>query len=479
MIMTTLSKLHLQAAGDLLRRYWETLSLAWRERGKHDRPERAPHEAEFLPAALAIVEAPPSPAPRLAMRLIVGFSVVALAWSILGKVDVVAVAPGKIIAGGRTKTIQPIETAAVRAIHVSEGQEVKAGDVLIELDSTATRADAEKTGDGLATARLLSARARALLDAIAKNRAPAPEWPEGVPAARVKQEERVLGGQYAEFQAKRSRLEAELARRAAELQTTREVVRKLEQTAPLARQRADDFRALAEKNFISRHGYLDKEQARIEQEGDLATQRGRMKELQAAIAQGRADLDAMVAEFRRTALESYNDAEQKIAALGQDYAKADSRDKMMTLSAPVDGTVQQLAVHTIGGVVTPAQPLMLVVPKDKALEIEAFVENKDIGFVFAGQEAQVKLETFPFTRYGTLPAKVVHVSSDAISDEKRGLIYSARIQLDRSIIEVDGKTVSLTPGMAATVEIKTGRRRIIDYFLSPLTQTASESLRER
>lgn len=477
--MTTTLKIHFQAAGDVLRRYWDALSQAWNDRHALDRPHLTRHEAEFLPDALSIVETPPSPAPRLAMRLIVGFSVVALIWAIFGKVDVVAVAQGRIIPSGHTKTIQPVETAVIRAIHVSEGQPVKAGEILVELDATQTQADAEKTGDGLQAARLQSARARALLDAIDAGRKPTPAWPDGVASARIQQEERVLSGQYAEFQAKRSRMMADLVRREAELQTTREVVKKLEQTAALAKQRADDFKSLVERNFISRHGYLDKEQARIEQEGDLAMQRGRSRELQAAIAQGRAELEAMVAEMRRVTLESLNEAEQKIAAYGSDHAKADSRNRMMTLRAPVDGTVQQLSVHTVGGVVTPAQPLMLVVPKGQALEIEAFVENKDIGFVFAGQEAQVKLETFPFTRYGTVQATVSQVSNDALNDEKRGLIYTARAQMERSTIQVDGKTVNLSPGMVASVEIKTGKRSIIDYFLSPLIQHGSEALRER
>jgi len=151
----------------------------------------------------------------------------------------------------------------------------------------------------------------------------------------------------------------------------------------------------------------------------------------------------------------------------------------MTLTAPVDGTVQQLAVHTVGGVVTPAQALMIIVPKDEAVEVEAFVENKDIGFVNAGQEAQVKVETFPFTRYGTIPATVTQVANDAINDEKKGLLYTLRAKLSQATIRVEDKWVTLSPGMAVTVEVKTGRRRVIDYLLSPLLQYGDESLRER
>lgn len=151
----------------------------------------------------------------------------------------------------------------------------------------------------------------------------------------------------------------------------------------------------------------------------------------------------------------------------------------MKLAAPVDGTVQQLAVHTVGGVVTPAQALMIVVPRDDPLEIEAFIENKDIGFVHPGQTAQVKVETFPYTKHGTVPAKVVHVSTDAIQDEKRGLVFAARLALGRSTIPVNGSPVNLSPGMAVTAEIQTDRRRVIEYFLSPLLQYATESFRER
>lgn len=145
----------------------------------------------------------------------------------------------------------------------------------------------------------------------------------------------------------------------------------------------------------------------------------------------------------------------------------------------MSGTVQQLAVHTIGGVVTPAQPLLVIVPKEQSLEVEAFIENKDIGFVFAGQDVEVKVETFPFTKYGTIPAKVVHVSNDALNDEKRGLIYAARVKLSKSTMQLEKKIVNLSPGMAVTAEIKTGKRRVVEYFLSPLMQYKDESLRER
>ena len=326
-------------------------------------------------------------------------------------------------------------------------------------------------------------RTRGLLAALGSGQAPRIEAPEGIGAGianeRVAQEQRNLDGQYGEYQARVARIDAEIAKREAERRSTEEIVKKLEQTAPIARQRAEDFKDLVAKNFISKHGYLEKEQIRIEQEADLETQKSRLKELAAAIDEARGQRHALLAETRRMALDTLNEAEQKSTSYGQELIKSDKRGRLMTLTAPVDGTVQQLAVRTVGGVVTPAQALMVIVPKDDALEVEAFWENKDIGFVNAGQIAEVKIETFPFTKYGTIPASLIHVSHDAITDEKKGLIYSTRARLQRATMQVEDKTVHLSPGMAVSVEIKTGKRRVIEYFLSPLLQYGSESLRER
>jgi hemolysin D len=136
-------------------------------------------------------------------------------------------------------------------------------------------------------------------------------------------------------------------------------------------------------------------------------------------------------------------------------------------------------VHTVGGVVTPAQALMVIVPDDYPLEIEAYLENKDIGFVDQGQSATVKVEAFPYTKYGTLHGEVMDVSDDAINDEKRGLIYSTRVRLAQTSIAVENKRVKLSPGMAVSVEVKTGHRRVLEYFLSPLMEYQSESFKER
>ena len=477
--MTQALSLRLQAALDLLKRYAAVFGHVWKIRKDLDPPQRLPHEAAFLPAALELQETPVSPVPRIVAWLLIAFAFIALLWAGFGHIDVVAVAQGRIVPNAGSKLIQPIDTAAVKAIHVVDGQAVKAGQVLVELDATSAQADSVRTGNDLSTAKLQAARARGLLTALTDGRTPRLAPPAGIGVERIAQEQRILDGQYAEYQARIARIDAEIARREAEYRSTGEVVRKLEQTVPIARKRAEDYKGLVDKNFISKHGYLEKEQIRIEQEADLQTQRSRLKELAAAIDEAKGQRNSAVAETRRLALDTLNEAEQKATGFGQELVKADTRGKLMTLTAPVDGTVQQLAVRTVGGVVTEAQVLMVIVPQDDALEVEAFLENKDIGFVNAGQAAEVKVETFPFTRYGTIPASLVHVSRDAINDEKRGPIYSARARLQRATMQVEDKTVNLSAGMAVSLEVKTGKRRVIEYFLSPLLQRGSESLRER
>ena len=463
----------------LLHRYATVFRAAWRRRPELDGTPKLPHEAHFLPAVLALQESPVSPLPRALIWLLIAFTAITLLWACFGQIEIVATAHGKVIARGHTKIIQPMETATVKTIHVTDGQTVKAGDALIELDATDSTADQARVDADLLAARLEETRSQAFLGNIRKGRQISMPAFEGADAVRLADERQRLQGEIAEFQAKCARLEAEIAQHAAEMQATRELIAKLEQTAPIAKLRAGDYKNLMDKNFVSKHGYLEKEQVRIETEGDLAAQRAHLNEIAAELETAKRERTSYVAEATRQRHDTLNAAQVKIRQLTQERLKAHQHTSLMTLTAPVDGVVQQLAIHTIGGVVTPAQALLAVVPRENALEVEAMLENKDIGFVFAGQNAEVKLETFPFTKYGTIPAKVNFVSNDAASDEKKGLIYPVRVTLAHSVMRVENKAVNISPGMAVTVEIKTSKRRVIEYFLSPLLQYANESLRER
>ena len=461
------------------RRYRAAFAEAWRRRAEQAPVARQPHEVEFLPAALSLRDTPVSPAPRVASWLLLAFAGLTLLWAVFGRMDVVATAQGRIVPNDRSKTIQPFEVATVKRILVSDGQQVEAGEALIELDATRAEADQARLRGELASARLQVARARALLAVLEQGAAARLPRPAGVSDEQFREAERLFGGQVDEYAARLGQIDAETARRRAELGATRALVRKLEQTLPLVRERAGDFKGLAAGNFVSRHRYLELEQARIEMAADLASQRHRLQEIEAALDAARSQRRGLAAETRRLAQDSIIDGQQRQAVLEQEYLKAESRARLMRLTSPVAGTVQQLAVHTVGGVVTPAQPLMVIVPRGDRLEVEAFIENKDIGFIKPNQPAEVKVETFQYTKYGTINATVMSVSHDAINDEQRGLIYSTRVRMAESQIQVGDTQVNLSPGMAVAVEIKLGKRRVMDYFLSPLLQHTQESLRER
>jgi hemolysin D len=311
---------------------------------------------------------------------------------------------------------------------------------------------------------------------------------------------RFLVSQTVEQNAKLAAIDRQVAQKEAERATIKASIGKLEAIIPPLKERVAIREHLFNRELGSKLVYLTELQDLVGQQQEILVQQSRYNESDAAIAALIETRSKTVAEYERNLLDDLAKAEQKAAGLVQDVIKAERRTSLQKLTAPVEGVVQQLAIHTIGGVVTPAQALMLIVPAETRLEIEAMISNRDIGFVEVGQDAAIKVDTFNFTRYGLLHGKVLTVSHDAItrdkpqerlvdkpqgaetsSSEPKGqeLIYAARVSLDRTQMEVEDKRVNLSPGMAVTVEIKTGSRSIISYLLSPLIRYKHESLRER
>lgn len=465
-----------------------------------DRPrQRRQYETAFLPAALEVIETPPSPIGHAIGLTIILLFCTAVGWASLGKVDVVATASGRIVVSGRTKVIQPAETGVVRAIYVRDGTTVKAGDVLIELDLTINAAELDHVKSDLLSAELDIARLRA---AIAADVDPTADFtpPAGASQRLVEMHRQFLTSQKAEHAAKLAEIDRQLAQKDAERDTIAATIEKFKATIPLLQERVDVRKYLYDKAIGTKIIYLTEFQELVGQQHDVLVQQSRLREAEAAVA-GLTEAKLKVeAEYRHGLYDDLAKAEQRAAGLAQDVIKGEQKAKQRILTAPVDGVVQQLAVHTIGGIVTPAQTLAALVPLDSNLEIEAMVLNRDIGFIVPGQSAAIKIDTFNFTRYGLLGGRVLSISRDAItrdrhedqardqpagaesaSSEPKGqeLVYAARVSLDRSVMEVEGRPVQLSPGMAVTVEIKTGSRRIISYLLSPLTRYNQEVLRER
>jgi len=368
--------------------------------------------------------------------------------------------------------IQPLEAGVVHAIHVQDGDRVQAGQLLVELDPTQAEADHGTLQEQARAASVELQRAEALLRALRSGRLAAA-------AAITVQDDALLRAEWADIAGRIARLDAEQARRQAEIATARAIVAKLEVTLPLARRREADFKALSDEGLVPGHASQDRMRERVEQERDLAAQRARLAEAEAALVETERTRAAARADVQRSLEERAHRARLALGQLDQQGRKSARREQLTRLVSPVAGTVQQLAVHTTGGVVTPAQPLMVIVPEGGAGTAEVTIDNRDIGFVREGQTAEVKLETFSFTRYGTVPATVTRVTADAVADDKRGAVFVATLHFARDAIDIDGRRVRLSPGMNLSAEIKTGRRRVIDFLLSPVQRTVNESLRER
>jgi hemolysin D len=291
-------------------------------------------------------------------------------------------------------------------------------------------------------------------------------------------------------------LDKQRAQREAERATVAAEIGRLNAVIPVLRERVAMRRTLYEKEYGSKLTWLEVQQELIEREQQLAVQRSRQAEADAALAAVIESRRQVEAEFRRVLLGEFTQAEQKAAALAQELVKAAQRTALQVLRAPVDGVVQQLQVHTIGGVVTPAERLMVLVPAETRLEVEATVQNRDIGFVAPGQAAEIKIDTFNFTKYGLIRGEVVLVSRDAVGRDRPGDVsdprategaaidgqnasYAARISLHQGWMQIEDRRIELCPGMAVTAEIKTGSRKLIEYVLSPLMRYRQETGRER
>ena len=473
--------------------------------GRPTPPRREPmrrDDQEFLPSALEILERPASP---IAMGMLVSICALlaaALAWSIIGKTEIVAVAQGKIQPSGRVKTVQPIETGRVRGIHATNGQHTMEGESLIELEPGDALAEADQLKAALVSARAEAARREAAIAAAGLQTAPTIAWPPDIPAIARQREEAVLmadlrnlTAQLVANDAQRDGKEAERARLAATIVAQEALIGTL-------RERVDMRQALVTSAAGTKSSLIDAEETLRYQLTFLATEKGQLVEAERGLQALAAERDKLLNAFLAENVGKRADALRQVAELTPRVAKAQIRIDNLILRSPASGTVQASSVTSIGQVLNAGMEVMRIVPDGAELEVEVYLPNKDIGFVRAGQPASVKLETFPFTRYGTIDATVVRVAVDAIPQpdaasvegdpsralEPRGptgtqrvqnLVYPVTLSLARTDIDADDRRVPLEPGMAATAEIKTGQRRLIDYVLSPLTEFVSQAARER
>jgi hemolysin D len=499
--------------------------------GKSPPPSIAGRDREFLPAALEILETPPAPLPVALMLTICAFVAAALAWSFFGQLDVHAVAPGKIETAGRAKVIEPLDPGKIAAIHVDDGSRVKIGDLLLELDPAEAAADENAARDALDASLAEIARRRfaidtvravlrespppsgqseqdaalAQLEAVAADAEGRIAWDDAVPSTFRLREQAVLAADLTQLADTLTNLDKQMAQKEATRERLRmsiafqdTLIETLTQRVD-TRQEAIDLRVGTKINLYDAKEELEKSQSM------LASDQGQLIETNAGFAELQSEKTKTLAQFMADNENKLADAARKADEARQSLAKAAARRARTKLYAPIDGVVQQVAVTTIGQVVTTGQQLAVVTPNGGPLQVEALVANLDIGFVKLGQDAAVKVDAFPYTRFGVAHGKVVRIASEAVDEQqaKRALanatssanaanaaptsapgqpeafVFPVTIELDNDTMKIGGATIRLTPGMTVSVEIKTDSRRVIDYLLSPLAKVASEAMRER
>lgn len=433
-------------------------------------------EYEFLPAAIEIEKTPPSPLRRALIWVILILTISAFIWSYFGKVDEVAVARGKVIPDGRVKVIQPMETGVIRAIHVQDGQLVKEGQLLIELDPTIKQADAESSSRALSIHQTNKERLIAELNGKTTGER---QWAIGNKNKAKGMNEfqkKLKDARESEYKAKEDALKLVVAQKENALRASEAILNKLEKTSAILIEQEAAYRKLYEKGFIARAELLEKQKEFYTTVNEFEAQKKIVKQAMGSLEEAKKNLETLEKEREKTLLTDIVETEKNIIAIEGEAIKAKKRYELEKLCSPVSGTVHGLASYTIGGVVTPAQPLVTIIPDGTPLVVEAMALNKDIGFLKEGQKAEVKLDTFPFQKYGTIKGKVVSISPDAFEDEKLGPVYKIKVNLERLYINADGRNIPVSPGMAVSVEVKTGKRRIIEFFLSPIAKYADESL---
>ena len=461
---------------------------------------------EFLPAALEILETPLSPVRTGMMLTIAAFAVIALAWSWFGRIDIIATAQGKIQPVGRTKTVQPLETGKVLSIAVENGARVKAGDVLVRLDPGEARADegtlqadigAEKAEVLRRTAALALASKRAL------GAVPQIRFGADVPSAIAAREQQVLAQDVAQLAGTVGSLDGQEKEKAAERDRLKSTIDAQTQLVATLKERVDMRQTLEASKSESRAKVIDALELMQTQQATLASERGQVGEIEASLGRLGRDIDKSYASFSAENAQKLADAERLMDENVEKLAKARLKTDDMTLRSPIDGTVSGSTITSVGQVLTVGEQVMQIVPSDTRLEIECYLPNADIGFVRRDQAAVVKIDSFPFTDYGTIDGVVTRVAHDAIpqpdADQReqnpvaaakengmfggaqrfQNLVFPVTLTMDRTSMMSDGAEVPLVPGMAVTVEIKTGTRRILSYLFSPILQVTTTAFRER
>ncbi len=438
-------------------------------------------EYEFLPSALEIEETPASPLGRLIIWLIFLLIVVFLLWSYFAKIDKVAVARGKIIPAGKAKVIEPLEEGTVKAIYIKEGEKITKGQLLLELDTTINRSSVDEYEKYLDILKLeeyllkLHLKKKFDISTIRSN----PEFSR-LTENEIEFHTQLQQSRLSGYESKVATQEFVVIQRETELKIAITNLSRLKKRYTLLEDNEKKLAHLAKMGSISNFDWLEKKSEFDTISHEMDAQKVEVVRAENKIEEDKRTLNLIKREWLTDNLRQIVEIEKKVKITESQLKKVNRKLKLKNLYSPVDGTVNQLEVTTIGEVVTPGQALITIVPDNMQLLAEVMVLNRDIGFVSVGKKAEIKLDTFSFQKYGIVEGTVIHVSPDAVIDKQtQNMVYKILIKPDKSKIWVDGKYIDLIPGMTLTAEIRIGRRRIIEFFMDPFMKFKGEAFKQR
>lgn len=435
-------------------------------------------ETEFLPAILEVTETPPSPTGRLVMWTILLFIVVGIIWALVGHINEVAVASGKVIPTGQVKTVQVKNKGIIKEIFVREGQHVSEGDKLVVLDPTSTEANYDSLSQRAAYFKLDIER----LEAELEGKSFVPQEDKNLEPADIMAEKNLYQTRVSQHRAELDAARSAVLQREAAYTAEASNLEKYRGMLEIAIEKEKRLQELSQQNAISEFQLLEQTSQRINLEESYAAQQSTLAKAQAELSEANDRLANVESSYQKDVMASLVESRKQYLSYSEEIKKADEDQRLSTITAPCSGRVYNLSVHTVGGIVTEAQPLLVIVPDGVELELEVWADNKDIGFIKEGQEAEVKVATFNFQKFGVVKAVVDEIAADAYSDKtdpERDNKYRLLLKMDNDSLDINGTDTALSPGMKVDAEIKIREKRIIDFFLDPFRKYTSEALRER
>ena len=442
----------------------------------------SPEALDFAPDLLAIQERPPARMPRAIAITVVALVGLLLLWASLAQLDVIATADGRLVPLTFTKIVQPADAGVVTEILVSDGDQVKEGQVLMRLDARLSQADTTALGKDVALRQLTLRRIEAELS--------------DRPFLSSKTDHVALYGQVeAQFRARRQAYldavaqENEALNKArADVRASEQVLSKLTQTLPSYKQSAEAYRKLVQEGFVGKLAANEKNRELVEKEQDLKTQVASVQSLNASIAQSEKRIASLRSQYRSQLENERIDTLAQLNKSGQELEKSNVKAGQLEIRAPNSGVVKDMATTNRGAVVAAGALLMNIVPKEEPLQAEVLLKNEDVGFIAVGQPVKVKVAAYPFQKYGLLDGKVNLVSADSADPKQQQqqgqpptLTYRAIVRLDATALKsaATGERLTLNPGMLVTAEIHQGQRSVLEYLLSPVKKVGQEAARER